>query len=120
MTARIALRLENPAKFLAIHVYSPARWAETESITKNEIFFPLVDMLMSGCVLCLIGSPFRVHCILIGLSPFKTLQVAETCSPQFAGSSPRVIGPTSGGTVIPLIKINELFSIFCQVSIITT
>lgn len=63
-------------------------------MTRSEIFFPVVDMLISGCVLAVIGSPLSVHCILIGLSPFKTLQVAEICSPQFAGSSPIVTGPT--------------------------
>lgn len=90
--------MTDPTKLLATQLYSPAWCAVTESMVSRDVFFPVFWIVMSGCVRAVIGSPFKLHWISIGESPLTILQIAETCSPQLAGSSPIEKGAICGAT----------------------
>ena len=67
-------------------------------MTRIEFFFPVFVIVISGWLERVIGSPFKLHRISMGGSPFNTLHTAEICSPQLAGSSLMENGAICGAT----------------------
>lgn len=98
LTESIAERDVDPAMFVATHVYSPACWAPTESITNCFVRFPISDIAKS-CRLESISIPSNIKLISSGESPLVTAHCTEAKSPAFRGSSPKENIPNCGATM---------------------
>lgn len=74
-----------PALFCAVHVYFPLCSGIIEAIDKRLDRSPSLVVVISG--LDENSLPWRLHVIVIGLSPFDTWQINWTLSPVFISSS---------------------------------